>query len=224
MYNAQNPNNFGMSSHPKKAHNPFETINTHKGLDETHDFERDPSQTMNIKATHKVSDEIDRLMRDKVYEVIRTYQNEVGSMMAEAEPHHTRKVLKKFLSTLTDDECDKFHKSISDGGVCYYKEALLFKYAPVVKDASSLQRDPRLKAELEDIKKKIYAYMKSKKWDLETLFRVIDKDNSKGISASELVEGTSEYLTQQEATTLFRAIDVRGGNDIHISALKAELI
>lgn len=226
-----------MHTTPKRANDPHWLTNAtnngpSRGRSDSADFERDPGHTQVFNATMHHADlgkgmeEIEQLMKDKVYDVIQAYQHEIGAMLSEAELHHTKRVLRKFLPSLTDDQCEKFHKSISDGNVCYYKEALLTRYRPAVQNkfAEMSSRSPEMQTKLEAIKKKIYNYLLQKNWEIEDLFRVLDKDDSKGISVDEFAAGTKAFLSQEEAITLFTATDKRSVKEIDLLALKSELI
>jgi hypothetical protein len=110
-------------------------------------------------------------------------------------------------------------------GICYFKEALLHRYAPPKNlFAEQATRDPEIESKLKEIRKKIYDHLVKKDWTLEEFFRIVDKDDSKGITVMELTVGVKDVLTEDEALTLFKIADRRKENQVDLASLKHELV
>lgn len=158
-------NNFGMSMSPAKATNPFRTMRGGDSHSGDADFERDASATQSIRIDDQqpghcvhahipglpssLTDKIFDYMSKNVYAVIDQFQIEVGgSLINEAQPHHTVNVLRKCkIADLSDAQAKLFHESLCDKtGACFFREALIAKYhqKPQV-DLAAAAMDPESK-------------------------------------------------------------------------------
>lgn len=64
--------------------------------------------------------------------------------------------------------------------------------------------------------------MKKEKLDLETIFKIADKDKSNGIELIELKTQLSRILTAEDAKILFEAVDTDKSNSISYEELMHE--
>lgn len=66
--------------------------------------------------------------------------------------------------------------------------------------------------------------MLKKNYNLEDLFTIIDKDNSKYLTITEWTTATKAIMTEDEALTFFRACDPTNTNNVHLDSFIRELI
>lgn len=79
-------------------------------------------------------------------------------------------------------------------------------------------------AKLAVIRKKIYQYIVKKNYNLEDLFTIIDKNNSKYLTIAEWTTATKEIMSEDEALTFFKACDPTNTNNVHLDSFIRELI
>lgn len=69
------------------------------------------------------------------------------------------------------------------------------------------------------IKKKIFDFMKTKKMDLNTIFELLDKDKSKGITIGEFSKGLDKIITAEECRILFELVDADKSGEVSYDEL-----
>lgn len=84
-------------------------------------------------------------------------------------------------------------------------------------EAKTKPHDPRLN----NIKEKIKRHMLTKDYDLEVIFKYLDKDKSKGVDLKELTNGL-DFLNAEECRILFEAIDKDRSGEITYNEVVTE--
>ena len=76
---------------------------------------------------------------------------------------------------------------------------------------------------LTSVKMDILRYCQTKKYSLEDLFAVMDKNKDKDISLTELRAGLKDAVKESSIVDLFRLMDADNSNSISIDELRGEL-
>jgi hypothetical protein len=175
---------------------------------------------------------LENCFKEKLLEVINLLQEDCGSAVHSGITFKqlNRSMMKPKYSSnynFKEDDVRTFFDDHQIGGLFYYREQLLYMYGGLPKalpiGGAFRKRTKASTDELVRIKKLLYGYISDKGHTLETLFTVIDRDRSGDLSVDELIKGLDGYLSEQEAISLFKAMDVDNSKTITKDELVQEL-
>ena len=76
---------------------------------------------------------------------------------------------------------------------------------------------------LVDIKTSLWHWMKGRKYSMDNLYAILDKNSDGRITCEEMVARLGDAIGKERAVTLFRAIDVNSDGQLDIGEVRQEL-